>query len=270
MSGFVFDDNTRQKMQLHAPRCAQLMDALGWWLIFSTFYVTAVVLSTLVLYVSYKLCDESELYRTHDENYQYLISGIYLKSPEVASCMMMLYIILLSALVWGYSCIFCHASKESFARVRPSVRASAFFGLSEEVTVGSSLSPEWKRRLKRLGKAALRFCAIGLFAVLSFITNASYIIAKENIPPSQLVFIQLGILLFNVASMNLGIPVLLSRLYKATPVEHNQSTLATHVTRRAVYAGILSLINMLTPCIATLFTDDLCLHQYFVGSGNIF
>ena len=260
------------KMEKHCPRTLQLIRELDKLSKFSIALVVIIVASSILLYSSYKMCAENHLYKTHKESYQYLISGVYLKSPEVSGCLSVFYVIVLFMLVhFGYCGSFTPAAPR-YDTCRQLLQHDfirrSFVGIAGDDGDGMLNSPNFNSRIKGIQKSIFRCIVIGSFAIISFLVNALYILAKESVPPNELVLVQLGILVFNVSSMYLIIPVLISRLYKPIPNSHQDDTMVTHVTRRVVYAAILSLINIMTPCFATFFTDDLCLHQYFVGSGK--
>ena len=230
------------------PRASHLLSSLN-KLNKATIVIIAIILTlSFVIYSSLKCSATSELYKTHLEQYQYLISGVYLKEFVPA---LSLFFFHTGVIYLNLYCIF-----RIFVSDWKVMRFSNYLG-TELVTStkGVSISIS-KESAVRIG---YQFLFILVFVMIPLLVNVGYVTVTEILDDIQNACIQLVLLLFN-ASVRIFLPIFVPYLFGLKDLK-SYSTLYV-----GTLAGLVSFLDIAVPFIATLFKSDLCIQQYLPTS----
>jgi len=251
-------------------------------LVQATAVITAFVLGlTVVMYCSFKLGSASNLFSSHMYQYEFLVSGVFLKGPGPAFSLVFLHFLVVCLLLGVFYIVFVkdwsvmllggntsisYELSQSHAKQANADGSNAF--CSREM----AMLKEPKEREDALRASAtattsmttwLR-CAFKTFAVLAYLMvsvlgNVGYIFLRAEVSSSQLFFVELTLLVMNF---------LLSHCFSAFvefvfPGEPH----SRHAAKLAVF--LICFIEIVTPFIATLISDDRCFHEAIISPSPV-
>ena len=107
------------------PAVVQMLKTLNMMAISSIRLTIAVLVLSIIIYSSLKFGDHAILYRTHDDQYWYTLSGVYLKEFGAAICVYLLFCVTVSLIMYVFFRRFykdwrllkgLHVNRKSFVR----------------------------------------------------------------------------------------------------------------------------------------------------------
>jgi len=202
--------------------------------------ITVVFLITVMtaIYLGFKYGDNSDLYRTHTEQYIHSISGIFLRGIAPASSILVIFAITL---------VFLFRSFQYELNIAIESKAT-----QEEVVERGMLATFadfWKSTF-------FYVCAITIFMSVAFFLDIVYVISIPRLTRDETVIFQLALVFYDVI-YKLFLPHFLSIIYKPYSLEYTRA-----------YAIIQAMMDIVAPCVAVFVSDDLCFAWFFVHSNE--
>ena len=232
----VFNDEETKTI----PKCCQFMVALSRLVKFAFWLSVVLVVSMIVIYSGFKLGSYSDKFKTHSDQYLYLISGVLLKDEAPACTLLIVFLVLSGFIVYIFSRLFVTEWITISNRVT-TLRYEADEGISDpDVT-----------RPKFVLNIVLSLCFLGL----SFLANYLYILKAAETDRITLFMLQMCLTIFNSLYRDICIPILIGYII---PSKYGHTATST-----CMYAIILVFVDIINPVFATVFIDPLCLYHLY-------
>ena len=208
-----------------------------------------VVIVGFVIYASLKFSETSYLYKTHQNQYQYIISGVFLRTSVPAFVLFVFHTAVVFIIIYVFFRVFGFDWKVLRFGQESVVARSA-----ENTTESRESMVLKKSLLKRVYQATI----VLIFLMIPILLNVGYIFVTPTLNEYEIAAIQLTLLLLN-AIARISLPFLIPHLFwEGGSRFHNTLSVG-------VLAALVSFMDIVVPFIATMFSSDLCFHQYFVG-----
>ena len=233
---FCYDES---KMQL--PTTNYMLSSLKRLLYVSFTIAFSLVIASSIVYSSLKYSESANYYLTHTDQYQYTISGVYLKTAIPAICLCILHTIAIGSIVYAFFRVFVEEWK--ILRLK-----------HLHIETNAKRNYEIESSFELFCALSYRFVCISMFIVVSILTNVGYIFLRDYVNDFQLLLLQLALLVLN-ACFRVSIPFLISHLFR----EDGKKLYDSYSVK--IMAGLLTFIDIAVPFTATLLSSDLCIHQ---------
>ena len=234
------------------PLSVQFIDDLFKLLKVSSIISVALVFVTIIIYSGFKLGEGSEEVKSHTDQYLYLVSGVYLRSAGPACTLFVIYIVFFVSLVFVLNRLFVVDSL-----TRSQSYWKSIWSFTNDKIIHSDITP--KKNV--ITKKFFQNLAFFIFLGFSLFANALYINSLNRLNGTKLTLVQIMFSLFNIGYQTIGIPLLFDYIF---PMQYGHTPSST-----LMYTIILILIKVINPCIAILFTNDLCFKNYFFTKQNV-
>ena len=209
-------------------------------LMIASVLITLIVLGlTIIVYFSLKFGDYSSKYKTHTYQYQFLLTGLFMKGNVPAFCLVSVFFIIFILVLSVYYRVF--VVDWSVMRLECS---------EIEMVSNKSINSDYD-----LAKSAVRL-AVNLLALLSCLMivlmgNLFYVYISNDVTFSELIILQLSLYMFN-GLFRVGISPLIEFMLP----NRSNSGLTTMVIVTA-----LGFVDIVTPLVATLVGDQRCFYD---------
>ena len=219
--------------------------------------ICVVVISLeVVAYPVMKYGEVSGYYNTHADQYLYMISGVYVKTTVPAVVLFVLHSIMIGLILYAFFRVF--VSDWKILRFASPVHDDS------KMNASTSTSPRvtwhWFGQVASISvMKSIILLALMVFAVVA---NVGYVYITDSLNNLQNACIQLALLVFN-GCIRMVLPVLVLYLFQ------DRATKSHNALSVSVMAGLLSFVDIAVPVVATVFGDDLCLHQILFEKNEI-
>ena len=197
---------------------------------------------SIVVYSSLKLNDHNDLYRTHEYQYWYTVSGVYIKYAVSGVCV---YILFFSA-VFLNTIIFFRCFDEDWRSIN---LRNLHFNKSSYLEMRRKHHIKWEKKVWKM--IGLRICVISLFISTSLLVNIGYVFLNKMLDAAMDFLLQVGVIAFNM-TLRLLIPYIAKYLYP----NEGKDRYTLHVVE--TMAGLLSFANLAVPFMAAGLASELC------------
>lgn len=249
----VTQHQSKETVQSKSHKTNQFVYALSRLINGSFFVFVGIFLSTLIIYSSFKVGPGSDDFNTHKTQYLNLISGIFLKNVAPACVLLIVFFFAFCSVVHLFSQYFITDWIRIFSTKASLVASSG--NVDRETRSPSIVALKKGRESRSPSDVALQIVLSALFIGISLLVHALYVYSTNVVSEKQLFVIQIFLFLFNTVLRNVGLPALVSFIFRPTDKLHTSRSVF-------VYASLLVFVDIISPCLATLFADDLCLHNY--------
>ena len=256
LSSLAWIDSAQNLVQFHKglpdhvkvsiPLSVQFIYALLKLLELSFVVFVALIFVTMLVYCGFKLGEGNEKFKSHTDQYLYLMSGVYLRSAGPACALFVVYVVSFVLLMYVFNRLFVFGW----------ITSSTFLPFVEKVD-----GPTYSHSDRASISFVVRSIACLIFLGLSLVVNGLYIIVINRANDTQLVLAQIMLSFFNILYQTYGIPLLVAQIFPMQSGHTASSSL--------VYTAILIIVDVINPCIAIIFTDDLCLKQLVFSKQTV-
>ena len=209
------------------------------------------IVSIILVFIVVSFCpmkySSSPQFSSHTYQYQYFISGLFLKSSGPAFVLVILHSITVCLLVGVYYIVFV----VDWSVIR-------FASSHETLTLPHKIS-FWLDELKECPRRGLVVLAILVYMSISVLGSVLYVFMRGKVDETEFFFIQLSLQAFN-GSLRIAITPFVDWLFPGEP----GSEAAALVT-----VSLLSFVDVVTPLIATMVIDNRCFHHLITTPDNI-
>lgn len=184
---------------------------------YSSIIAVGVIILTLITYASLKCSAASEDFNTHTQQYQFLLTGIYIKQVAPAICLFLIHTLVLFAMLFAHYRVFSANWSNSviyFSRKpnrtsmnnlestasdaedgqRASYRQSTRLSYRESIiTFGSFKHAD----MANISQCCYQICCLLIFLAIMVSVNIYYVILANKMSDTNLLLIQLALLVFN-------------------------------------------------------------------------
>ena len=247
MTNMTSDDEIKSMM----PKTMYLLNSIERLLKAGALLSVAVIIVGFIIYASLKYGEKSHLYKTHQYQYQYDMSGTFLQTFDPAFVLFVFHTSVVFVVVYIFFRVFDYDWRV-LRFSRDSSRDSVYDAeRGKETTISKIL-------LKRMYQATI----VLLFLTISVLLNVGYIFLTTSLNAYGVAAIQLTLLLINACKLTF-LPIFVSYLF------WDEGSLSHNTISVKIMAGLSSFLDIAIPFIATLFSSDLCFQQYMFNREKI-
>ena len=235
----IYSDNMKERF----PRTCRMLTSL--WKcqkLMSVLTIIAIILQCII----YPSLKTNRAFNTIQDQYGYVVSGVYLKDWPPALVLTILYIMLFSTILWGVYLVF----NRDWSTIRLST-----------VQDGSMISSKEKRQfLENISKTSLRqkiyVCIItASFIVVCIIANLVYVVLNPLVSATDDFLLAVSLLFVNGIS-RISVPYLCLYLYPQDSTDN--------FSQNSVFAMtlLINLLDQIVPLISLCFGSARCFHDF--------
>jgi hypothetical protein len=194
--------------------------------------ILTVIMLTVPLYSGFEFSSVKNDYKTHFLKYNYVVSGVFLKSESPAIALLCVYTVLSMLFLWAFFRIFI-----------------ADWNLMKNMK--NSEIPK-NALSSNIYLVAYRYIIVCIFLFVSFGINAAYI--TFAITGHYLSLVQTGYVIANIV-YGYGVRLLLNKCFKDCDRLHTVESTVLY----SVFGAFTSIVN---PCLAVFIIDSNCFNEY--------